>query len=104
MMALRMLSARFAAMLEEGTAAGVRPPLCARARRARGATCRRGSLGRLQGVEGRVRVSGARTCEKGDRSGCVPEPMVASDQTIRNEAAPAASAHPRRTHGRPSAQ
>ena len=40
-----------------------------------------------------------RTCEKGERSGLVPEAMVASLQTMRKDTAPSAHASARVTQG-----
>ena len=42
---------------------------------------------------------GALTCENGDRSGLVPDAMVASLHTIRNDTAPSTHASTLVTHG-----
>ena len=46
-----------------------------------------------------LRQAAARTCEKGERSGLVPEAMVASLQTIRKDTIPNAHAAARVTQG-----
>ena len=44
-------------------------------------------------------AGGGLTCENGDRSGLVPEAMVASLHTMRNETTPRQQAMPRVTQG-----